>query len=65
MLTSQGKDYILKVLHDTGRIVAKSLGEELNLSLDTIRRDLRELAAEGRLQRVHGGALPSSPDRGR
>jgi DeoR/GlpR family transcriptional regulator of sugar metabolism len=26
-----------------------------------VRRDLRELAADGRLQRVHGGALPSSP----
>jgi hypothetical protein len=25
---------------------------------DTIRRDLRELAQEGLLQRVHGGALP-------
>lgn len=30
------------------------------MSEDTIRRDLRELAAEGRLQRVHGGALPAS-----
>jgi len=33
----------------------------LELSEDTIRRDLRELAAEGLLQRVHGGALPASP----
>ena len=30
------------------------------MSEDTIRRDLRELAADGRLQRVHGGALPAS-----
>src|SRR6185437_3578567 len=37
------------------------LSSELNVSEDTIRRDLRELAAEGLLQRVHGGALPSSP----
>jgi len=34
---------------------------ELALSEDTIRRDLRELASEGLLQRVHGGALPASP----
>jgi DeoR/GlpR family transcriptional regulator of sugar metabolism len=34
---------------------------ELRLSEDTIRRDLRELAADGLLQRVHGGALPASP----
>ena len=61
MLTSQRKDYILKVLRETGQIVAKTVSAELGLSEDTIRRDLRELAAEGRLQRVHGGALPSSP----
>jgi DeoR/GlpR family transcriptional regulator of sugar metabolism len=61
MLTSQRKDYILKILKDQGQVIAKSLSRELGLSEDTIRRDLRELAAEGRLQRVHGGALPSSP----
>jgi DeoR/GlpR family transcriptional regulator of sugar metabolism len=33
----------------------------MGVSEDTIRRDLRELAQEGLLQRVHGGALPSSP----
>ena len=33
----------------------------MGVSEDTIRRDLRELAQEGRLQRVHGGALPASP----
>ena len=61
MLTTQRKAHILKVLKQTGQIVAKSLSEELGLSEDTIRRDLRELAADGKLQRVHGGALPSSP----
>jgi DeoR/GlpR family transcriptional regulator of sugar metabolism len=33
----------------------------LDVSEDTIRRDLRKLAQAGLLQRVHGGALPSSP----
>src|SRR6185369_2446096 len=61
MLASQRKDYLLQVLQTQGQIVAKDLSQELQLSEDTIRRDLRELAAEGRLQRVHGGALPSSP----
>ena len=37
------------------------MSAELDLSEDTIRRDLRELAGEGLLQRVHGGALPASP----
>ncbi|MET0533052.1 MAG: DeoR/GlpR family DNA-binding transcription regulator [Steroidobacter sp.] len=60
MLTTQRKAYLLKVLKERGEIVAKQISEELELSEDTIRRDLRELAAEGKLQRVHGGALPSS-----
>ncbi len=37
------------------------LSQRFNVSEDSIRRDLRELAAEGKLQRVHGGALPVSP----
>lgn len=61
MLTSQRKQLILDTLRQTGQIVAKDLSQQLGLSEDTIRRDLRELAAEGMLQRVHGGALPASP----
>lgn len=61
MLTSERKALILDVLRRDGRVVAKRLSQDLGLSEDTIRRDLRELAADGRLQRVHGGALPSSP----
>lgn len=61
MLASQRKGYLLRILAETGQVVAKSVSHDLGLSEDTIRRDLRELAGEGRLQRVHGGALPSSP----
>ncbi|GEM46234.1 DeoR/GlpR family DNA-binding transcription regulator [Deinococcus cellulosilyticus] len=61
MLTTQRKQLILGRLKADGQIVAKTLSQELGLSEDTIRRDLRELAAEGLLQRVHGGALPASP----
>ncbi len=61
MLTQQRKAHILKVLQRDGQVVAKTLSHALSLSEDTIRRDLRELAAEGLLQRVHGGALPASP----
>src|ERR1044072_1950469 len=59
MLASQRKDYLLKVLQTQGQIIAKDVSQELELSEDTIRRDLRELAAAGTLQRVHGGAPPS------
>jgi DeoR/GlpR family transcriptional regulator of sugar metabolism len=61
VLTSQRKKHILDILRRTGQLIAKDLSEELGLSEDTIRRDLRELASEGLLQRVHGGALPASP----
>lgn len=61
MLTSQRKQHILHVLKRDGQVIAKTLSQELGLSEDTIRRDLREMAHEGLLQRVHGGALPASP----
>ncbi|WP_426210492.1 DeoR/GlpR family DNA-binding transcription regulator [Massilia sp. TWP1-3-3] len=61
MLTSQRKREILDTLAHDGHLIAKALSERFAVSEDTIRRDLRELAAEGLLQRVHGGALPSSP----
>jgi DeoR/GlpR family transcriptional regulator of sugar metabolism len=60
MLTTQRKRLILTRLARDGQIIAKDLARELGISEDTIRRDLRELARAGRLQRVHGGALPAS-----
>ncbi|CAN7544957.1 DeoR/GlpR family DNA-binding transcription regulator [Pseudoduganella sp. LjRoot289] len=64
MLTRQRKELLLNMLRQDGQIVAKTLSEKLGLSEDTIRRDLRELAKEGLLERVHGGALPASPAMG-
>lgn len=60
MLTAQRKQLILRRLATHGQIVAGELALELGTSEDTIRRDLRELAQQGKLQRVHGGALPAS-----
>lgn len=61
MLTEQRKRYLVDALRRDGRIIAKSVAQSLSLSEDTIRRDLRELASDGLLMRVHGGALPISP----
>jgi DeoR/GlpR family transcriptional regulator of sugar metabolism len=61
LLTGERKAHILDVLRRDHRVVGKAISQELGLSEDTIRRDLRELASEGLLQRVHGGALPASP----
>jgi DeoR/GlpR family transcriptional regulator of sugar metabolism len=60
MLTVQRKKLILERLAADGQVIAKDLAAELGTSEDTLRRDLRELAREGKLQRVHGGALPAS-----
>ncbi len=61
VLTEERKSRLLARLHRDGRLVASALSAEFCVSEDTIRRDLRELAAEGLLRRVHGGALPVSP----
>lgn len=61
MLSAERKRVLLERVRSEGRLVATQLAGELGVSHDTIRRDLRELAAEGLVQRVHGGALPASP----
>ncbi|MFH5773126.1 DeoR/GlpR family DNA-binding transcription regulator [Paracoccus sp. NGMCC 1.201697] len=58
MLNHERKTRLLSILSDAGSIVAKDASRELEVSEDTIRRDLRELARDGRLKRVHGGAVP-------
>jgi DeoR/GlpR family transcriptional regulator of sugar metabolism len=61
MLTEDRKSLLLTRLAGEGRLIARNLAAELAVSEDTIRRDLRDLASDGLLTRVHGGALPTSP----
>ncbi|ACZ42825.1 transcriptional regulator, DeoR family [Thermobaculum terrenum ATCC BAA-798] len=60
MLTEERKRFILETLAREGKVLAHDLSKKLGVSDDTIRRDLRDLAREGLLVRVHGGALPRS-----
>jgi len=53
-------NWILARLKSDGKVLAADLTSDLGVSEDTIRRDLRELAASRRVRRVHGGALPAS-----
>jgi DeoR/GlpR family transcriptional regulator of sugar metabolism len=62
MLTDERRSLILDRLRTQGRVLATDLSAELDVSSDTIRRDLRELDATGLLRRVHGGALPRHGD---
>jgi DeoR/GlpR family transcriptional regulator of sugar metabolism len=58
LLSAERKRLILETVARDGRVVASELSQRFDVSEDTIRRDLRELAAERLLHRVHGGALP-------
>jgi DeoR/GlpR family transcriptional regulator of sugar metabolism len=62
MLTDERRSLILERLSTQGRVLAADLTAELDVSPDTIRRDLRELDDAGLLRRVHGGALPRHGD---
>jgi DeoR/GlpR family transcriptional regulator of sugar metabolism len=59
MLAEERRQVILERLRGEGSVVAAELSTSLAVSPDTVRRDLRELAEAGLLQRVHGGALPA------
>lgn len=61
MLAAQRRDWLLARMARDGRLVAKDVAAELSVSEDSVRRDLRDLAAAGLCQRVYGGALPASP----
>ena len=61
MLAAQRRDFLLNRLQSDGRLVAKDVAAEFGVTEDSVRRDLRELAAAGLCQRVYGGALPVSP----
>jgi DeoR/GlpR family transcriptional regulator of sugar metabolism len=56
-LKEERHQYILELLGSQGRVLAADLSSRYRVSEDTIRRDLRELASSGKIQRVHGGAL--------
>jgi DeoR/GlpR family transcriptional regulator of sugar metabolism len=61
LLPAQRREVLLARLRTDGRVVVKDLATELGIAEDSVRRDLRELAAAGLCQRVYGGALPISP----
>jgi DeoR/GlpR family transcriptional regulator of sugar metabolism len=61
MLAAERRDLLVARLRKDGKLIARDLAQELGLSEDSVRRDLRELAAAGLCQRVYGGALPVSP----
>ena len=57
-LPQERQNKIIERLSQDGRVLSLELSRQFGTSEDTIRRDLRELAAAGRCRRVYGGALP-------
>lgn len=48
---------ILRLISGTGKVQVDALAEHFSISTQTIRKDLAELADQGHLKRVHGGAI--------
>lgn len=66
LLPQERHDLILQRLNTDGKVLATQLAQDLNVTEDTIRRDLRDLAAAGLCQKVYGGAvrMPAAPEGG-
>jgi DeoR/GlpR family transcriptional regulator of sugar metabolism len=62
LLLHERQSLILSRLKSDGRVIAAAIAQELSISEDTIRRDLREMASAGLCKRVYGGALPATSD---
>ena len=64
MLKEERQSMILEIINLRNKIKSTELSEHLGVSEDTVRRDLRELAEDGFIKKVHGGALanPKTPE---
>lgn len=60
MLKRERQAYILHQVNLHNKVLSAQLCQEINVSEDTIRRDLQELADQNKLIKVHGGALSHS-----
>jgi DeoR/GlpR family transcriptional regulator of sugar metabolism len=60
MLKKERQSYILRQVNVHNKVLSSDLSTEMNVSEDTIRRDLNELSDEGKVMKVHGGALSKS-----
>jgi DeoR family fructose operon transcriptional repressor len=54
----QRQQAIVLTLRSSGRVDAAEVARELNVTQETVRKDLIQLERRGLLRRVHGGAVP-------
>lgn len=62
MLSRDRRQQILTVVSSRGSISIADLSDELDVSESTVRRDLKELADQDLVERVHGGAVAKHGD---
>ena len=60
MLAEQRRALIMDILDRTGSVSVTELHERLEVSRETLRRDITRLSEESRLTKIHGGALSNS-----
>ncbi len=60
MLKEERQAFIIKQINLHNKVLSSDLSTKLNVSEDTVRRDLNELAESGKILKVHGGALSKS-----
>ena len=60
MFKNERHAFIIKQINLHNKVLSSHLSKELDVSEDTIRRDLAELAQAGKILKVHGGALSRS-----
>jgi DeoR/GlpR family transcriptional regulator of sugar metabolism len=60
MLKKERQSFILRQVNLHNKVLSSDLSQEMKVSEDTIRRDLNELSEEGKVIKVHGGALSKS-----
>lgn len=60
MLKEERHKVIMKEINLHNKVLSVDLGILLNVSEDTIRRDLKELSDQDRIIKVHGGAISKS-----
>lgn len=58
MYAEERQQEIVRIARTNGRVDVTTLAEALNVTAETIRRDLTSLERAGLLRRVHGGAIP-------
>ncbi|MCL5069828.1 MAG: DeoR/GlpR family DNA-binding transcription regulator [Actinobacteria bacterium] len=57
IFTEERQNKIAELINNRGRITVPELADEFNISVITIRRDLKELENRGVIKRTHGGAI--------